>query len=159
MYIWLMWLFIPHYLEQVQLITFWFPLFYFTFFISLSPPGSNSTALPRGCTRVCVCVCLSRQTACLPALLFPRGVCVWFLTEQSVMCDRSHFRDSIITSPSIAYQLATAGHPSHGHREPSHSPPVPPLSPSLSPAFQAPTMCLSLSCFCLQIATDHRAVA
>ena len=49
-----MWLFIPHYLEQVQRITFRFPLFYFTFSISLSPPGSNSTALPRGCTRVCV---------------------------------------------------------------------------------------------------------
>lgn len=35
---------------------------------------------------------------CLPALLSPHSVCVWLLTVWTVMCDRSHFRDPIITS-------------------------------------------------------------
>lgn len=55
------------------------------------------------CLSTCVHVHTSRYTyplpdGCLLALLFPCSVCVWLLTVWTVMCDRSHFRDPIITS-------------------------------------------------------------
>lgn len=56
---------------------------------------------------VCLSTCAHVHTSrymyplpdgCLLALLFPCSVCVWLLTVWTVMCDRSHFRDPIITS-------------------------------------------------------------